>query len=84
MAQVVATKLLNNSFLNSSGSVNINNQFDKLIKPSGVARVTPNNKRGLSVIARRAVTEVVPVTPEDVPKVVVFIFIFLLFLLLVG
>ncbi|GJT95342.1 plastidial pyruvate kinase 2-like protein, partial [Tanacetum coccineum] len=69
---VVATKLLNNSFLTSNGSIhNNNNQLDKII---GVARVTPNhhNKRGLTVTARRAVTEVVPVTPEDVPKVVVF------------
>ncbi|KAI3800204.1 hypothetical protein L1987_35514 [Smallanthus sonchifolius] len=63
MAQVVATKLLHNSFI---GNGSLNKQIEK-IKPCG--RINPFHHRVLSVTARRAVTEVVPVTPEDTPKI---------------
>ncbi|KAI3749072.1 hypothetical protein L6452_12630 [Arctium lappa] len=78
MAQVVATKLLQNSFANTASSGSLNGQIEK-IKPSGFAskvltayngRISPSHHRVLSVTARRAADlQVVPVTPEDVPKI---------------
>ncbi|KAL4575769.1 hypothetical protein LXL04_011855 [Taraxacum kok-saghyz] len=69
MAQVVATKLLHNSFI-SNGS--LNNQIEK-IKTHGFAssgRISPSHHRVLTVTARRtADVQVIPVTPEDIPKI---------------
>ncbi|KAK9060862.1 hypothetical protein SSX86_018042 [Deinandra increscens subsp. villosa] len=73
MAQVVATKLLHNSsFVGTGGSLlnnnNNNNKQQKII----IEKIKPcsnGRHRLLSVAAKRAVTEVVPVTPEDIPKV---------------
>ncbi|KAK1421436.1 hypothetical protein QVD17_23769 [Tagetes erecta] len=71
MAQLVATKLLHTSFV---GNASLNNQIEK-IKPCGVVfggRISPSHHhhphRVFSVTARRVATEVVPVTPEDIPK----------------
>ncbi|KAJ0466261.1 putative pyruvate kinase [Helianthus annuus] len=67
MAQVVATKLLHNAFI---GNGSLNNKQTEKIKPRGIGRITPSHPRLLSVTARRAsVTEVVPFTPEDIPKI---------------
>ncbi|KVI10159.1 Pyruvate kinase [Cynara cardunculus var. scolymus] len=78
MAQVVATKLLHNSFVSTASSGSLNSQIEK-IKPSGFAskvlssyngRISPSHHRVLTVTARRAADlQVVPVTPEDVPKI---------------
>lgn len=77
MAQVVATKLLHNSFLGNVSS--LNNQIEKKIKPCGIVsgdRISSTHRRVFSVAARRAAAEVVPVTPQDVPKVVVLFLLF--------
>ncbi|KAJ0551812.1 putative pyruvate kinase [Helianthus annuus] len=65
MAQVVTTKLLHTSF--------VGNQIDeKIFNLSGVASNCPishrRRRRVLSVTARGAATQVVPVTPEDTHK----------------
>ncbi|KAI7725499.1 hypothetical protein M8C21_007041 [Ambrosia artemisiifolia] len=63
MAQVVATKLLHNSFLGNASLHHHNNKKKQTQKING--RIT----RVLSVTARRAVTQVVPFTPQDIPQI---------------
>ncbi|KAF7131501.1 hypothetical protein RHSIM_Rhsim09G0202700 [Rhododendron simsii] len=81
MAQVVATRPIQSSLLCPT-SRSFHNQFDKKIKPYGlssnfliarrkqrkVLRVTRINAPILAKRSARAETEVVPVSPEDVPK----------------
>ncbi|KAI8540434.1 hypothetical protein RHMOL_Rhmol09G0263900 [Rhododendron molle] len=81
MAQVVATRPIQSSLLCPT-SRSFQNQFDKKIKPYGLSsnfliarckqrkglRVTRINAPILAKRSARAETEVVPVSPEDVPK----------------
>ncbi|KAK2983625.1 hypothetical protein RJ640_023159 [Escallonia rubra] len=81
MAQVVATRSTIHSSFASSGSGSLQSQVEKL-RPSGFASIAlPRNERRSRRAARvsvavsakkaaRADTEVVPVSPEDVPKTI--------------
>ncbi|KAD2805430.1 hypothetical protein E3N88_38807 [Mikania micrantha] len=77
MAQVAASKLTHNSIASPSSSECLKNQMEK-IKPNGFAAKVPignneqfshNQRRVRSVTARRQGLEVVPVTPEEAPKI---------------
>ncbi|KAK6117673.1 hypothetical protein DH2020_048590 [Rehmannia glutinosa] len=82
MAQVVATRLIHGSFAASPGTGNLQSQAEKL-KPSFglaakvLAQAEKRSRRGAvhvsaPITARRSArveSEVIPVSPEDVPKV---------------
>ncbi|KAK6121860.1 hypothetical protein DH2020_044375 [Rehmannia glutinosa] len=82
MAQVVATRLIHGSFAASPGAGNLQSQAEKL-KPSFgfaakvLAQAEKRSRRGAvhvsaPITARRSArveSEVIPVSPEDVPKV---------------
>lgn len=98
MAQVVATRSIHSGSFASPSSGSLQNQVEKL-KPSGFSsrvliacNARKNQHRAVSISnpitarrSARAEPEVIPVSPEDVPKVVMSIFYFsILYLQVVG